>query len=226
MYFKSYVKAETSTAYADGAMHHNCPVRIADHERKLLWEDVSEWPADMFLSLGTGLSRSEADFSTGQHSSKPQRPMSRKVARHRSVAGISYLWRTASNIIDDQLNCEKIWDDYYVVSTPPGKLNCAEDRRRNMRLNMMFPEDRPSLDDVASLETIEHVAKEQLPLDSDIIEVAHRLVASCFYFEKFECRSPKGNERYQCFGKYQGPTTRVVLTINRKHTLSSTRRWQ
>lgn len=201
MYFKSYVKAETSTAYADGAMHHNCPVRVAEHERKLLWEDVSEWPADMFLSLGTGLSRSEADFSTPQDISKPRRTRLKKVTRHRSVAGISYLWRTANNIIDDQLNCEKIWDDYYAVSTPPGKPNGAEDRRRNIRLNMTFPEMRPSLDDVNSLETIEHVAKEQLPLDSDITEVAHRWVASCFYFEKIQCHSRRGSERYQCDGK-------------------------
>ena len=40
--------------YLDGALYHNNPASIANHERKFLWPDVAENPPDILLSLGTG----------------------------------------------------------------------------------------------------------------------------------------------------------------------------
>lgn len=200
------------TAYSDGATHHNCPVRVADHERKLLWEDVRDRPADMFLSLGSGLSPSEASTSSGVYFKGAGKPKADRLSR-RSVAGFGSLWGTANNIIDDQQNCEKIWDAYSAVSKPPARPNDCEERRRNIRLNIMFPDIRPKFDDVRLLETIEHAAKQQLPSDFDVVEVAHRLVASCFYFEKIECHPAKGTGRYQCIGKTPIPY-RTIAFLN------------
>lgn len=41
-------------AYLDGALYHNNPASVANHERKFLWPDVAENPPDILLSLGTG----------------------------------------------------------------------------------------------------------------------------------------------------------------------------
>ena len=40
--------------YLDGALYHNNPASVANHERKFLWPDVAENPPDILLSLGTG----------------------------------------------------------------------------------------------------------------------------------------------------------------------------
>lgn len=200
-YFKPYVKPESGTAFADGAIHNNCPVRIADSERKLLWEDVSDWPADMLLSLGTGLSgvdrgsKSSSKFYAGFGG--PIDP-----TQHRNVAGLSYLWRTASSIIDDQLNCEKIWKDYQANVAAPSKAHGAEARRRNIRLNITFDGDRARLDDISCLDRIEQEAQRLIQEDKlEITEIAHRLVASCFYFDKTGCPPSRVTGEYVCYGK-------------------------
>lgn len=41
-------------AYLDGALYHNNPASVANHESKFLWPDVAENPPDILLSLGTG----------------------------------------------------------------------------------------------------------------------------------------------------------------------------
>ena len=41
-------------AYLDGALYHNNPASVANHERKFLWPDVAENLPDILLSLGTG----------------------------------------------------------------------------------------------------------------------------------------------------------------------------
>ena len=41
-------------SYLDGALYHNNPASVANHERKFLWPDVAESLPDILLSLGTG----------------------------------------------------------------------------------------------------------------------------------------------------------------------------
>ena len=42
-------------SYLDGALYHNNPASVANHERKFLWPDVAENLPDILLSLGTGI---------------------------------------------------------------------------------------------------------------------------------------------------------------------------
>lgn len=193
LYFKSYVKPETGIGYTDGAIHYNCPVWVADHEWRLLWHDVRDWNPDVMLSLGTGL---------GPQSDKTdenERRAAEKLHKKRSKTwGVRYMWRTAFGILDSQINCEKQWSDYCEKSQlhrhrephglprshGPETRKRVEAQRRQLRLNVEFPEGRPGLDEIAKLQLIEEQATKDVAKNPDIKEVAHRLVASCFYFEQ------------------------------------------
>ena len=54
-FFKPFKSSRwPAKTYLDGALYHNNPASIANHERKFLWPDVAESPPDILLSLGTG----------------------------------------------------------------------------------------------------------------------------------------------------------------------------
>ena len=54
-FFKSFrTESYPQKTYLDGAMYHNNPASVANHERKFLWPDVADNPPDILLSLGTG----------------------------------------------------------------------------------------------------------------------------------------------------------------------------
>ena len=54
-FFKPFrTRAWPCKTYIDGALYHNNPARVANHERKFLWPDVAENAPDILLSLGTG----------------------------------------------------------------------------------------------------------------------------------------------------------------------------
>lgn len=185
LYFKSFL--HLGTAYTDGAVHHNCPAVVAESERKRIWGEISDWQTDFLLSLGTGLSSAK----TKTHAlSTPISPSdtaaSENLAGKSSLSGIRYGLKLAFKIIDDQLNCERIWKDYVKETTAQSDQR-PEDRRRSMRLNVEFSGDRPSLDGVENLDMIvektTHAIQNDLHLRNSIHEAAHRLVASSFYFE-------------------------------------------
>jgi hypothetical protein len=53
-YFKPFTHLATDRTYMDGALYHNNPVKVANHERKAIWPDVAENHPDVVLSIGTG----------------------------------------------------------------------------------------------------------------------------------------------------------------------------
>lgn len=196
--------------YTDGAIHHNCPSAIADHERRLLWQEVSDWPADILLSLGTGLSNSPATVqSPGALSPiSPQSPHPH-ARRQGSGNGLSLMWWTANAIVENQLDCEAIWKEHCAQSTPPGQQHLLEEKRRNLRINVQFPGPRPDLDDVEKLESMQRHAENAVLDDYSICakihEAAHRLIASSFYFEKIPGLklSDRATGIYRCDGESQ-----------------------
>ncbi|UKZ79100.1 hypothetical protein TrVFT333_006850 [Trichoderma virens FT-333] len=160
-YFKPFIQGETMRAYTDGAIHHHCPVFIADQERRLLWEDVKDWPPDIVLSIGSG-------FRTAEDSSSPPETMeistsdgffNRRPRPRRAVAGLGYLWRTANKIIEKQLDCEEIWRSYSSQNKSAGDKMRYGDENRNIRLNVHFANELPALDDVKAMDGMEHLAK-------------------------------------------------------------------
>ncbi|CAJ0552466.1 Ff.00g064450.m01.CDS01 [Fusarium sp. VM40] len=196
MYFKPFTQDGTSTVYTDGGIDHNCPAIIADHERRLLWGDVSDWAPDIFLSIGTGLDNAQ------------------RMPSHEALSPTSSRSRQNA-IIEDQLNCEQIWKKYLAKATAPGQADTTCNDGRNIRLNVMFEHERPSLDKVEELENMERYVHNKMKDDLRINDVANRLVASCFYYEtikatcnkqltytgRIECRFDEGSQELKGLGR-------------------------
>jgi patatin-like phospholipase/acyl hydrolase len=68
--FKPFKHPETERSYMDGGLYYNNPVKIANHERRLLWPDVAESHPDIMLSIGTGqnLQETEVEMECGTKS--------------------------------------------------------------------------------------------------------------------------------------------------------------
>ncbi|KAK0721616.1 hypothetical protein B0T26DRAFT_800576 [Lasiosphaeria miniovina] len=200
MYFKPFQHDATTAAYIDGAVQYNCPAVVADSERRLIWDEVSEMPPDIFLSVGTGLSGNpKSAQSNGLSSLGPHDQARLETLQHKgSTSGLGYMWRVAHDIIDSQLNCEELWTKFkhQAEASPTEK-----PYRRNIRINVPFPGQRPALDDVEHIELMELQAVRSARADPLILEVAHRLVASCFYFQK-DGTSYQNREtgEYTCIG--------------------------
>lgn len=78
--------------------------------------------------------------------------------------------------------------------------------RRNLRINVKFPGARPGLDNVKAMESMQQHADNSILEDSDVCrdihEVAHKLVASCFYFgETGPGILDRATRVYRCDGK-------------------------
>ncbi|KAH7009972.1 hypothetical protein EDB80DRAFT_838977 [Ilyonectria destructans] len=228
-YFKSFVQTETMAAYTDGAIHHNCPALVADYERRLLWKEVSSWPPDIFLSIGTGLSNPQVSpQSPGMFSLSPSEGSRPKgLPRQRNVAGLGYMWRAAPT--DDQADCEEAWSQYHAMATVPNQTNRPLGEDSSVRINVEFEGERPELDKVEELENMERHAMNMMRDNPRIYEVARKLVASCFYFEKAGAHTQYGDTgEYICSGDIrcrfdEGSTNLIGLGhILRKYILGNT----
>lgn len=215
-YFKPF-QTETTDIYTDGAIHHNCPATVADYERRLLWEEVSDWPLDLMLSLGTGLGTPGTPSGSSPVSIRSK---SNNWSR-RSGNGLTLMWWAANAIVEDQLNCEEIWKRHCAQATPPGTTHSIEEVRRNLRVNVSFPGPRPNLDDAKGLENmeryVENFIREDPDIGADIHEAAHRLIASCFYYEKSTSGIlDRATGVYKCEGKTNFPMSVRFFLMLRK----------
>lgn len=209
LYFKPFVKCKTGTVYTDGAIHYNCPAWVADHERRVLWEDVRNRDPDIFLSFGTGLSTQPATQSADIAAEIPK---AERAHQKRSTSGFTLMWRTALGIIDSQLNCEKAWNDYLgKISSRTDPVLAAEARRRHMRINVQLNGSRPRLDQVDQIEALGDQALYSARGNPDIREIAHRLVASSFYFESLGGFHQE-HGTYSCQGKQCSTGTLILLS--------------
>jgi hypothetical protein len=158
--------------YADGAIHHNNPILVADQERKLLSPSLADTPPDIILSLGTSYNPDSVSIRRAK--------MSRTSTV--SVGIISHaksLLRIALDNLASTLDSEKTWENYLEVLSPS-----SQHRHRYVRLNPRLTTDPPSLDEVDKIEEIQHVVRQQMLKDPRIAQVAQHLVATSFYFEK------------------------------------------
>ncbi|PQE03570.1 patatin-like serine protein [Rutstroemia sp. NJR-2017a BVV2] len=209
-YFKTFIKNETKSGYLDGALYHNNPVFVAHHERKAIWHDVCQQPPDLFLSIGTGhdgpihkaiqkksffrtpFSRTPVDMGMPP---APEVPL-RFPNKFSTFAG--QMWSTVSSRFDNILNCDNIWNSFRVEAISSGY-----HRRRHIRINPDLGMKVPSLDDVEQLTKVQLNAKRSLNHGSthaQVVEVAHRLIASTFYFEKVEESTRENKSDFKCEG--------------------------
>jgi patatin-like phospholipase/acyl hydrolase len=206
-YFKPFIKNETKCSYLDGALYHNNPVWVAHHERKLNWSDVSAQQPDVFLSIGTGYHNPNTK-NMEQVPRSSWRSTEPKIAPQPSVLSpptpklLSFtgqIWNTATNRLDNILNCTKIWDSF--------RLDVLEThstyRQRYIRLNPDLQFKVPSLDQVNQLYDIQAAAATEMQNSSSRVrEVAHRLIASTFFFDKLASSTKEVEEgKFECKGE-------------------------
>lgn len=179
-------------------------MKIAHQERMLIWKDVSNREPDIFLSIGTGHhGRAEDPSSPSKGSglirrkelnrSRKEEPMpipNVPVPTVRNFTALGQLWNTATSVFDNILNCTKIWNDFRVDFS----------RQRYIRLNPDLGFPVPKLDDVERMPDVQKAAYEQINTNARVNEIAHRLIASTFFFEKTEASTKEREGGYECYG--------------------------
>lgn len=157
--------------YTDGAIYHNNPIQIADKERKLIWPELENDSPDIIVSVGT--SYNPAARSSSEKASSPLSPRLGVFSHGKS------LMKIAIDHIASSLDSEKAWRSYMDVLNPP-----PNRKARYIRINPQLNENPPGLDEVHRLPYIQEVAREMSSTNVSIQNVALRLIASSFYFEK------------------------------------------
>ncbi|KAI1446662.1 FabD/lysophospholipase-like protein [Annulohypoxylon stygium] len=213
--FKVFQKRETMNTYLDGALYHNNPVWVAHHERKLIWPDVCNSPPDILLSIGTGKNTLEDEELPRQSSMSPVSPTSPTSSSSRSWSSRTKpkrrrrdvlphaLLKIAIDRLDNLLECNKIWDSYVAdTSTSDYSKISSINRKRSIRLNPDLRFEVPRLDAVEELERVEIAAMQDLKANKEyVVEVAHRLIASTFFFEKDSNSVRATDNGYECTGR-------------------------
>ncbi|KAI1736759.1 FabD/lysophospholipase-like protein [Xylaria scruposa] len=200
-YFKPFLKHETQTSFIDGALYHNNPVWVAHHERKLIWGDKATSPPDILLSLGTG--KHDTDDGQVSRSSKTadmQSPIQGRPKDRISRSFTRQMLNIAIDRIDKLLECNTIWNNYLAENTDFSRGNNLI-KQRFIRINPDLPFKVPDLDAVKDLEQLEKATNynpNQISLR--IKEVAHRLIASSFFFEKDSGSVRPNVMGYECTG--------------------------
>ncbi|KAI0517620.1 FabD/lysophospholipase-like protein [Xylaria bambusicola] len=202
-YFKPFLKHETQNSFIDGALYHNNPVWVAHHERKLIWTDKATSPPDILLSLGTGKHDVDNEEpSRSAQASGVQSPSQGKLKERVSQSFPRQMLNIAIDRIDKLLECNTIWNNYLAENTSSdfGRSNNLI-RRRFIRINPDLRFEVPRLDAVKELERLEKAAIHNLKQNSPRIkEIAHRLIASSFFFEKDSGSVRSNTTGYECTG--------------------------
>ncbi|KAI3316635.1 FabD/lysophospholipase-like protein [Xylariaceae sp. AK1471] len=202
-FFKSYVKQEIQTCFLDGALYHNNPVWVAHHERKLIWGDVATSPPDILLSIGTG--KNSGDREKPSKSSLPADPNPLLQGKQKGRTWTSFprqLINIAIDRFDKLMECDTTWNTYLVENSSADFNRVSGlNKRRFIRINPDLRFKVPRLDAVDELDRLEKATSENLHVNSaKIKEVAHRLIASSFFFEKDNGSVKPIGSAYECTG--------------------------
>ena len=189
-YFKVFRNPRTGSGYLDGAFYYNNPVRIANLERKLIWPDTEHMHPDILVSIGTSLDHSTSTSCSKQSPTFPIPSMTnaqseglQKRTTLRHFPQFNNMLNLLLNRADNILNTELAWDSF-MVDIKPSK---DHEQSRYQRLNPIIQYRPPALDEVHEMDKLQldvYTAMRRGPQNSMARKVAHRLIASSFFFEK------------------------------------------
>jgi hypothetical protein len=195
-YFKPFVNSRTKEAFLDGAVWHNNPVRIANYESKLLWPDAEECHPDILLSVGTShhdldmdasrapkLDRTRAQGNKGLDQGTPVAKKKRSTA-FEAFPEVSSWLKFVKARVESVLDAELTWRDFRNDVVGKSSPIAAE---RYVRFNPKTKGPVPKMDDKMRVGEfrVEICRTLNAPEMQRVVEaIAHRLVASSFYFEK------------------------------------------
>jgi patatin-like phospholipase/acyl hydrolase len=193
-FFKFFTKEDTSATYMDGAFYHNNPVRVAHHEQRLL---TDEKPPDILISLGTG-----KNAEIMEKSAEPVVQDGNNQRDSLSGGNLQRLYRIVAERFDYLLECNRIWKDFVAemaVSDSSSSSSASSLRRRMIRINPDLKAKVPRLDAVDQVDVIEDATKRYMrSVPAKTREIAHKLVASTFFFEKEPIKQVESG--FQCTG--------------------------
>ncbi|KAF2461117.1 hypothetical protein BDY21DRAFT_297819 [Lineolata rhizophorae] len=244
-YFKPFVNDRTNEGYIDGAAYYNNPIRVADHERKLIWPELANQHPDIVLSLGTGhngnRTRGFVDPSCRYFGHGSDEDSVSDTRSFRNAATGWRKWTPLLNIMvsrgESLLDSEREWQTF---RNEKFSTNSTLDSRRYQRFNPMLSSRTPHLDEKSQVPNLQAEVGDQLrrkpPYQTKITQVAQRLVASCFYFERLtptkeledgfacggrlRCRFPDGSQNLRYLGDYlrnhQDPTFQPYFTVQER----------
>ncbi|KAK9426461.1 hypothetical protein SUNI508_02902 [Seiridium unicorne] len=224
--FKPFQKPETKINYTGSSPSYNCPALIADYESSMIWSDMKDAPADVLLSIGSG--KNIKDINTPAQLS-PITTTLNNVTRRNTLNTSRPLRPSATvNKLDDYSNNDKIWDRFIrSKSLPRSFISHEEIRQRYIRINPALDMKIPKLDAARKVYELEREAREVLQSNLGlVVEAAHRLVASSFFFEKtpgsvkqtalygyecsgtIHCRFRTGSDEMKALGEFLRSTLR------------------
>lgn len=174
----------------DGALFHNNPIRVANLERKLIWPDTMGSPPDLLLSIGTSCNdgiceeASKAESKGDIALTVSQMGLGHVTQVQKSKSKMKQLLKLFKARLGSILDTEIAWRDF-MADTTNGTMGIGERYQRinpNIRMNPPALHEAPKLLDLQS--KVRSVLENDGPLRKKTKEIAHRLVASSFYFEK------------------------------------------
>jgi len=181
----------------DGAIFHNNPVRIANYESKLLWPDVEDRHPDILLSIGTGhhgLDKDESLQATRfdrrrldirRRVFKPSLSGKRSVPALKAFGEVESWYTIFKKRVENVLDAELTWKEFRQEIKGKHSEFAVE---RYIRVNPRTKDRTPKMDDKDKVHILQDEIKGTLGrhnMHNTIKTIAHRLVASSFYFERF-----------------------------------------
>lgn len=167
-HFKIFKKPGADRDLCDGGFYLNCPVEVASKESQLIWSDLGDLAPDIFLSLGTGY---DPDPKKGKPALHPQ------AGRHGNIFREGKTFTVA--LLQTIKDCQATWRGFVGKTTERFRGN-SELESRYIRLDVALPGKVPELDELDKVGQLEKYVEGWVPQAK---EVAHRLVASCFYLK-------------------------------------------
>jgi hypothetical protein len=184
-------------------LFHNNPVRVAYEESKLIWPDIQDCHPDILLSIGTSHNGQETGGTLDVSPTRRLRRVNRNsdisvIPEHRDRRiGFGSWFRNTSvaqflnvmvNRMDNILNSEQMWQTFKKDVLSSSK--AVNEYLRYIRVNPKLGYAPPRLDDKGKLVALQmrvvDVLRQNKGYKRKISRIAHRLIASTFYFEKTE----------------------------------------
>ena len=174
-YFKPFRPEQSGKEFIDGAVRHNNPIKVANAERKYIWPDVGDLDPDILLSIGTGKS--------SRHLKDEEEKLEKQKSAVRWSKWVPKVFQVVFATMNDVLDAEKTWQKFHDTLTK------GDSSQRYIRINAELNYAPPALDEKGKIWSLEMDTKRSLNyINTSILDVADRLVASCFYFDKAEAQ--------------------------------------
>lgn len=167
----------------------------------MIWPDIADTVPDLLLSIGTGMSSLDNEGQPSSHRAEVSQGEN-VVWRKKTFLPVQ-LAQIAADRFDRLLSCNAIWADFKADILSQVGHPARDNHRRHIRINPDLLSKVPRLDAVGELDSLERLTKRYIRSHMcKITEVAHRLVASCFFFEKDVGSVKPVSDGFECTGEY------------------------